>query len=129
MRHPPKRRGEQRGHSIREGDGREAANWNWGGGGGTAGAGAPCIHCQKITHSDTHTDSHSRITVVHFTLKISTQDRTHANRPLARNEHNADTKAHMKAHTIARPTHHGHTPDRRNGRSFLAWRDTTDIGI
>ena len=39
-------------------------------------------------------------------FKISTQDRTHANKP--RNEHtNADTKAHTKAHTSTdQPTNH-----------------------
>ena len=36
--------------------------------------------------------------------QISTQDRTHANKP--RNEHtNADTKAHMMAHTRAQDQH------------------------
>ena len=42
-------------------------------------------------------------------LKISTQDRTHANKP--RNEHtNADTKAHTKAHTSTdQPTNQPHT--------------------
>jgi hypothetical protein len=48
-------------------------------------------------------------------LKISTQDRTHANKP--RNEHtNADTKAHTKADTSTdQPTNQPATHTRNHG--------------
>ena len=50
MRHPPKRRGERRGHSIREGDGRELELGRGRGGGRRRGA-LPAGHVGGVAHA------------------------------------------------------------------------------